>query len=44
LTQNFDTLDVVKFLEKKSKLQIHIVAISLKMTSCKTMRKKKKKW
>jgi hypothetical protein len=42
LTQNFNTKDLVIFFEKIEKLHIQIVAIILKMTSCKTMNKKKK--
>jgi hypothetical protein len=42
LTQNFNTKDLVKFLEKNQKLLILIIAVTLKVTSCKTMRKKKK--
>jgi hypothetical protein len=40
LTQNFNTMDLVKLLDKNQELQIQIVAITLKVTSCKTMRKK----
>jgi hypothetical protein len=40
LTQIFNTMDCVKFLEKNQKLQIQIVAITLKMRSYETMRKK----
>jgi hypothetical protein len=42
LTQNFNTMDLVKFLEKNQKLHIQIVAITLKVTSCRTMSKKEK--
>jgi hypothetical protein len=42
LTQNFNTMDLVKFLEKNQKIQIQITIVTLKMTSCKTMSKKKK--
>jgi hypothetical protein len=42
LTPNFNTVDLVKILEKNQKLHIQIVAVALKMTSCKTMSKKKK--
>jgi hypothetical protein len=42
LTQNFNTVDLVKILEKNQKLHIQIVAVTLKVTSCKTMGKKKK--
>jgi hypothetical protein len=41
LTQNFDTMDLVKILEKNQKLHIQIVAVTLKVTSCRTMSKKK---
>jgi hypothetical protein len=37
LTQNFNTMGLVKFLEKNKKLHILIVAVTLKVTSCKTM-------
>jgi hypothetical protein len=42
LTQDFNTVDLVKFLENNQKLHIQIVAVTLKVTSCKTMSKKKK--
>jgi hypothetical protein len=42
LTPNFNTVDLVKILEKNKKLQIQIVLVTLKVTSCKTMSKKKK--
>jgi hypothetical protein len=41
LIPNFNTMDVVKFLEKNQKLHIQIVAVTLKVTSCRTMREKK---
>jgi hypothetical protein len=41
LTPNFNTMDLVKLLEKNQKLHIQIVAVTLKMTSCKTMNQKK---
>jgi hypothetical protein len=41
LTQNFNNMDLVKFLEKNKKLHIQIVAVTLKVTSCRTMSKKK---
>jgi hypothetical protein len=41
LTPNFNTVDLVKFLEKNQKLQIEIVAVTLKVMSCKTMSQKK---
>jgi hypothetical protein len=40
LTPNFNTVDLVKILEKIQKLHIEIVAVTLKVTSCLTMRKK----
>jgi hypothetical protein len=43
LTQNFNTMDLVKFLEKNQKLHIQIIAVTLKVTSCRTMSKKKVK-
>jgi hypothetical protein len=42
LTPNFNTVDLVKILEKNQKLHIQIVAVTLKVTSCRTMRKRKK--
>jgi hypothetical protein len=42
LTPNFNTMDLVKILVKNQKLCIQIVAVTLKVTSCKTMSKKKK--
>jgi hypothetical protein len=42
LTPNFNTMDLVKILGKNQKLHIQIVAVTLKVTSCKTMSKKKK--
>jgi hypothetical protein len=41
LTPNFNTMDLVKFLEKNKKLHIYIIVVTLKVTSCKTMSKKK---
>jgi hypothetical protein len=41
LIPNFNIVDLVKFLEKYQKLQIQIIMVTLKMTSCRTMRKKK---
>jgi hypothetical protein len=41
LTANFNTMDLVKILEKNQKLHIQIVAVTLRVTSCKTMSKKK---
>jgi hypothetical protein len=35
-------MDLVKILGKKKKLHIQIVAVTLKVTSCKTISKKKK--
>jgi hypothetical protein len=42
LTPNFNTMDLVKTLEKIQKLHIQIVAVTLKVTSCRTMSNKKK--
>jgi hypothetical protein len=42
LTPNFNTMDLVKILEKYQKLHIQIVAVTLKVTTCRTMSKKKK--
>jgi hypothetical protein len=41
LTPNFNTMDLVKILKKNQKLHIQIVAVTLKVTSCKTMSQKK---
>jgi hypothetical protein len=41
LTPNFNTMDLVKILERNQKLHIHIVEVTLKITSCKTMSQKK---
>jgi hypothetical protein len=43
LTPNFNTMDLVKILEKNQELHIQIVAVTLKVTSSRTMRKKKVK-
>jgi hypothetical protein len=40
LTPNFNTMDLVKILEKNKKLQIEIVSDTLKVTSSRTMSKK----
>src|SRR5450759_2402944 len=42
LTPNFNTMDLVKILEKNKKLHIQIVVVTLKVTSCRTMSKKKR--
>jgi hypothetical protein len=42
LTPNFNTMDLIKILEINQKLHIRIVAVTLKVTSCKNMSKKKK--
>jgi hypothetical protein len=42
LTPNFNTMDLAKILGKNQKIHIHIVAIILKVTSCRTMSKIKK--
>jgi hypothetical protein len=41
LTPNFNTMDLVKILGKNKKLHIQIIAVTLKVTSYKTMSKKK---
>jgi hypothetical protein len=41
LTPNFNTMDLVKILEKNQKLHIQIVAVTLKVISCRIMSKKK---
>jgi hypothetical protein len=42
LTPNFNTMDLVKILEKNQNLQIQIVVVTLKVMSCITMSKKEK--
>jgi hypothetical protein len=42
LTPKFNTTDLVKILEKNQKLHIHIVAVTSKLTSCRTISKRKK--
>jgi hypothetical protein len=42
LTQNFNIVDLVKFLEKNKKLHILTIAVTLKVMSCRTMSKKTK--
>jgi hypothetical protein len=42
LTPNFNTMDLVKILEKNQKLHIQIVAVTLEVTSCRSMSNKKK--
>jgi hypothetical protein len=42
LTPNFNIMDLVKILEKNKKLNIHIIAVTLKVTSCRIMSKTKK--
>jgi hypothetical protein len=42
LTPNFNTMDLVKILEKNQKLDIQIVAVTLKVTPWRTMSTKKK--
>jgi hypothetical protein len=46
LTPNFNTIGLVKILEKNQKLQIQIVSVTLMVTSSRTMSKKKseKRW
>jgi hypothetical protein len=41
LTSNFNTMDLIKILEKDQKLHIQIAVVTLKVTSCRTMSKKK---
>jgi hypothetical protein len=41
LIPNFNTMDLVKILENIQKLHIEIVVVTLKVTSCRTMSKKK---
>jgi hypothetical protein len=41
LTPNFNTMDLVKILNKNQKLHIQIVLVTLKVTSYRTMSKKK---
>jgi hypothetical protein len=41
LMQNFNNEDLVKKIQKIQKLYIQIVAVTLKMTSCKIMSKNK---
>jgi hypothetical protein len=42
LTPNLNTMDLVKVLEKNQKLHIQIVAVTLKVTSCKIISKNKR--
>jgi hypothetical protein len=42
LAPYFNTMDLVKILENSPKFHIQIVAVTLKVTSCKTISKKKK--
>jgi hypothetical protein len=42
LTSNFNTMELVKILGKNKKLYIQIVVVTLKVTSCKSMRRKNK--
>jgi hypothetical protein len=39
LTTNFNTMDLVRIFEKNQKLHVQIISVTLKVTSCKTMRK-----
>jgi hypothetical protein len=41
LTPNFNTVDLVKILEKNQKLHNQIVEVTLRVMSCRTMSKKK---
>jgi hypothetical protein len=43
LTPNFNTMDLVRILEKNQKLHIQIVVVTLKVMSYRTMSKKKNK-
>jgi hypothetical protein len=45
-TPNFNTMDLVEILEKNQNLHIQIIAVILKVTSCRTISKKEKwkKW
>jgi hypothetical protein len=43
LTQNFNSVDIVKFLEKNKKIHIQTLEVTLKMASCTTMIIKKRK-
>jgi hypothetical protein len=42
LTPNFNTMDLVKISWKNQKLHIQIIAITLKVMSCRAMRERKK--
>jgi hypothetical protein len=42
LTPNFNTMDLGIFLGKNQKLHIHIIAVTLKGMSCRTISKKEK--
>jgi hypothetical protein len=42
LTPNFNTMDLIKILEKNKKLHIQIIVVTLKVTSCRTMSQKEK--
>jgi hypothetical protein len=42
LIPNLNTMYLVKILEKNQKLHIHIIVVTLKVMSCRTMSKKKK--
>jgi hypothetical protein len=41
LTPNFNTMDLIKILEKNQKLHIQIIVVTLKVMSCRIMSKKK---
>jgi hypothetical protein len=41
-TPNFNTMDLVEILEKNQNLHIQIIAVILKVTSCRTISKKEK--
>jgi hypothetical protein len=42
LTANFNTMDLVKILDKNQKLHLQILVVTLKVTSCRTMSKSEK--
>jgi hypothetical protein len=42
MTQDFNTMELIKIYEKNQKLHIWIVVVTLKVTSCKTISQKKK--
>ena len=42
LTPNFNTMDLVNFFGKNKKLRFYIIAVTLKVTSCRSMNQRKK--